>query len=248
MPINPLAKSKNIALWTCPRSRSTLVTRAFEQLDEGIIFDEPFCAPYILHHGFNQPHRQELLAFYKNDHDYIKVIEKITGDLPPGASFSFQKHMSKHVLPDFGKEWMQDLHHVFLIRDPKEIVLSWHKVCGDVTAHDIGMEVHYQIFKYVQSFSQHTPLVLDSIDLVRNPEAFLRLICSHFNLNFSSRMLTWKAGLKDSNLLFSGALSSLASTWYEDVANSTGFLPYQEKEISLTDNLKRLAEDCFPFY
>ncbi len=46
--INRMKTNKHIALWTCPRSRSTLMTRAFEELEGCLIFDEPLYAPYLL--------------------------------------------------------------------------------------------------------------------------------------------------------------------------------------------------------
>ena len=241
-----MTKNKHIALWTCPRSRSTLMTRAFEQLDGCTVFDEPFYSPYLLKQGFDHPHRQEIIANCETN--YQKVVQKITGDLPNGASFSFQKHISKHALSEFGRDWLKSLHNFFLIRDPKEIVVSWHKVYGKVTKHDIGIAELYNIFKEVEAFNDKKPLVIDSTDFVKNPKEILNLLCSQLGLEFSEKMLAWEPGLKDSQLLFTGALSSFASTWYSTVMNSNGFLPYKEKQVNLPDELKPLVEECRPFY
>ena len=239
--------NKHIALWTCPRSRSTLMARAFEQLDGCLIFDEPLYSPYLLKSGFDHPHRKEIMEVYETD--YVKVISKITGDLPLGYSFSFQKHIAKHVLPEFGTEWLKHFYHIFLIRDPREVILSWYKVFENVTTHDIGITNQYEIFKEVERLLDRIPLIIDSLDLVKNPRKVLSFMCSHFNLDFSEDMLVWEPGLKNSQLLFAGALSSLAPTWYSVVADSAGFLPYQEKEtVKLPDSLKPVVEECLPFY
>ncbi len=223
------------------------MAKAFEQLDGCFIFDEPFYSPYLLKYGFDHPHRQEIMAAYEVD--YIKVIAKITGDLPSGYSFSFQKHISKHVVPEFGVDWLRHFHHIFLLREPKEIILSWHKVFGNVTTHDIGILDQYRLFKHVKSLSGQVPLVIDSLDLVKNPRKVLSLICSKLGLDFSESMLSWKSALQNSQLLFTGDLSSCAPTWYSVVASSTGFLPYQEKKpANLPDSLKPIAEECLPFY
>lgn len=86
---------KHIAMWSCPRSRSTVITRAFEQLPGSMIFDEPFFGSYLVHHGYNNASArstEEVAKFAETD--YRKVIQKITGDLPDGVSFSFQKHQA----------------------------------------------------------------------------------------------------------------------------------------------------------
>ena len=86
-----MTANKHIAMWTCARSRSTLMTRAFQELDGCVVFDEPFYPPYLTTQGFDHPHRLEIIERYETN--YEKVISKITGNLPQGYSFSFQKHM-----------------------------------------------------------------------------------------------------------------------------------------------------------
>ncbi|NEQ79446.1 MAG: hypothetical protein F6K26_04050 [Moorea sp. SIO2I5] len=236
-----MTTNKHIALWTCPRSRSTLITRAFEQLDGCLVFDEPFYAPYLLKHGFNHPHRQEIIE--SSESNYEKVIQQITGSLPNNASFSFQKHIAKHALPEFSRDWLKSLHNVFLIRDPKEIVLSWYKVLGSVTFHDIGIADLYTIFQDVKALTGHSPLVIDSTEFVRNPKDILKRLCAKLEVTFSEKMLSWEPELKDSNL----SLSSFAPSWYSTVRNSSGFLPYEEKAINIPDDLIPIVEDCLPF-
>lgn len=242
-----MMENKHIALWTCPRSRSTLMTRSFEQLDGCLIFDEPLYSPYLVNHGFDHPHRKEIMEAYEAD--YQKVISNITGTLAPSYSFSFQKHITKHVLPEFGTEWLKHLHHVFLIREPSEVIASWYKVFGNVTTHDIGIISQYEIFQKVETLLKRVPLVIDSRDLVKDPRQVLSFICSHVGLNFSEDMLIWEPGLEESQLLFAGTLSEFSPTWYSVVQNSSGFLPYREKDpIKLSDPLKRIEDECRHFY
>ena len=62
-------------------------------------------------------------------------------------------------------------------------------------------------------------------------------------------MLQWEASLKDSNLVFTGKLSPLASTWYSTVANSQGFIPDESKEVvEFPPELISLLEACQPYY
>ncbi|NEN89465.1 MAG: hypothetical protein F6K48_11390 [Okeania sp. SIO3H1] len=106
-----MTRNKHIALWTCPRSCSTLMARAFEQLDGCLIFDELLYAPYLLTHGFDHPHRQAIIESCETN--YENVIQQLTGNLPNGVSFSFQKYIAKHALPQFSRDWLKSLHNFF---------------------------------------------------------------------------------------------------------------------------------------
>lgn len=237
---------KHIAVWSSPRSCSTLLTRAFEQLEGCLIFDEPFYGAYLLTHGFHHPHRQEIMSFCETD--YKKVIERITGDLPKGFDFSFQKHLAKNVLPRFGRDWLKCLNSVFLIRDPKKTILSYQKVIKQVSRHDIGIEALYNVFQEIEALTGKKPLVVNSKDLLKNPVKVLKSICIYVGVPYSERMLSWQPRLQNSNLFFTGSLSSYGDPWYSTVASSSGFLPYEEKEICFPDELMPLLRDCMPFY
>lgn len=254
MKTNNLIKNQHIAMWTYQRSRSTLIARAFEQLDDCIVFDEPFYGCYFLKYSLQYPSKGNVLEPSEKDvlkhceTDYKKNIEALIAPLPNHASFSFQKHIAKHALPEFGRNWLKSFYNFFLIRDPKEVVLSWYKVYGKVTSQNIGIAELYNIFKEVEAFSGTIPLVIDSKDLVKNPKKVLNILCSDLGVKFSEKMLTWQPGLPDSQLLFTGAFSSFASTWYSTVMNSSGFLPYEEKQVNLPSELQPLVEECLPFY
>jgi hypothetical protein len=245
-----MIQTKHIAMWTAPRSRSTLIARAFEQLEECWLIDEPFYPPYALTHDFGEPQREAVLELC--DTNYQNVIRKITGELPKDKSFSFQKHISKHSLPKFGREWLPNLNNIFLIRNPKEIIISYQKILEKIfgkerkiNQHDVGIHYLYKLFKEVEAMLGKTPLVIDSTDLMKNPARSLKLLCNHhLGVTFSEKMLTWEMELKDSNLFYTGNLSPYAGVWYSQVSNSQGFKPYEEKEVAFPEELLPLLEDC----
>ena len=43
-----MSNNKHIAMWAIPRSRSTAITRAFEQLDKCVGYDEPLYGAYFV--------------------------------------------------------------------------------------------------------------------------------------------------------------------------------------------------------
>ncbi|MEM9538318.1 MAG: hypothetical protein AAGA60_02280 [Cyanobacteria bacterium P01_E01_bin.42] len=238
--------NKHIAMWSAPRSRSTVITRAFEQIKTCMILDEPFYAPYLLTHGFDHPDREDVLSCKETN--YEKIIKLITGNLPEGFSHSFQKHISKTILPEFGRDWLTQIHSFFLIRDPKEIILSYRKIYGNVTVHDVGMRELHDIFQDVCAQTGVIPLVIHSDDVVKKPARALKNLCNRLDISFSDNMLSWQPTLENSKLLFAGSLLPHAEQWYSAVMNSSGFLSYTRKEIQFPDELEPLLQECLPYY
>lgn len=237
-----MVANKHVAMWTCARSRSTLVTRAFQQLDGCVIFDEPLYPPYLLTQGFEHPHRLEIIEHHETD--YKKVIQKITGDLPQGASFSFQKHTANNLPKNIDLHWLMSFDNLFLIRHPKEIIYSRQKIYNypkKFTLHEIGMAELYNLFILIQEFTEKVPIVVDSTDLVKNPHKILPALCTQLGINYSDKMLTWQSGMRGTDPVW-------AKTWYTTLFNSSGFIPFSKQEITLPEHLKSIFEECLPFY
>ena len=43
--------------------------------------------------------------------------------------------MTHHMIPSVGREWMKDVVNCFLIRDPKDMILSYTKVNSNLSMH-----------------------------------------------------------------------------------------------------------------
>ena len=244
-----MTTNKHIAMWFYPRSRSTAITRAFEQLDECVVYDEPFYSAYLAIKGQDNypPIQPEELSKYK-DTDYNAIIKKLTGELPNGASFSFQKHQSKHILPEFGRDWIEQLNNLFLIRNPKETIFSYWKANqfeGELNMEKLGLLQHYNLFQEVKNLTQKTPLIIDANDLVLSPKNYLNLICTNFEVDFSEKMLTWEAN--PSKTALSWTKETPYYHWYSNVLNSSNFT-YQKTEINFPEELTPLLELCTPIY
>ncbi|MEM9926687.1 MAG: hypothetical protein AAF915_23545 [Cyanobacteria bacterium P01_D01_bin.50] len=248
--------TKHIAMWACPRSRSTAITRAFERIDDCIIYDEPLYACWFVN-TFSQsaPSNSKTNDFLPsvqtnllNDTNYSRVIEKLTGSLPEGKSFSFQKQMSYHLLPEFDISWLSKVTNFFLIRNPKETVFSYWKA-KTATGYDweeweshLGWEEHYRLFKKIEDLTQEKPLVIDSGDLVKNPEKYLKALCPKLGINFSEKMLCWEPK-KTKVLCWENTPFEKFS---ENVINSTSFFD-RSKEENIPDILVTCINKCMPF-
>lgn len=237
--------AKHIAMWSCPRSRSTLIFRSFSQRDDCVTYDEPFYPPYLLANGLDHPYRDEIVA--NKETDYQKVIKLITEDLPAEISFSFQKHIAKNILPEYGRDWLNAMNHVFLIRPADEIIASYYHVNGKVDMHDTGFTELKTIFEEVRELSGAAPIVIDSNHFLENPKENVKFLCSRLGIDFSEKMLSWDAGIQGSNILVDD-LSNPANAWHSSLMHSTGFEPYKKKVVTLPPELEPLERQCDLIY
>lgn len=254
--INKHDKPRQIAMWNCPRSRSTAITRAFEQLDGCTIFDTPFYGAYLQVAGNESPeHSHPKVGTWQQDP--AKIIAAMTEPLPEGR-YVFQRHISRTVLPAFGRSWLASLNNFFLIRHPRSIIASYRKVLDrygesrPVTVEDIGIDILADLFDHTRQLCGEEPLVLHSDDLAREPARVLQLLCQRLEIPFSERMLRWEPNLEGSAL--SGGLGdqdskSWSETWYTSIAQSSGFKPYEEEaDVHLPVELEPILEQCMPYY
>ena len=77
--------------------------------------------------------------------------------------------------------------------------------------------------------------------LLKNPELILSKLCKILDVSFDEKMLEWKKGARKEDGVW-------AKYWYKNIHNSTGFLPYAKKAITLTGSNAELAEECLPYY
>lgn len=236
-----------IGMWACPRSRSTVTTRAFEQLEGCKVYNEPFWACHP-----TPDISEEMLN--KGETDYRKVIEKLTGNLPDDCSFAFQKLSTDLYSLDWGFDWLSEIKNFFLIRHPKDIIISYDKAMmkddnykiKKITFSMIGMNVLYEAFLKVKSIEKKTPLVIHSNDLARKPHQTLKWLCAQLDINFDSKMLTWSSNMRDSQII--ETMGMFNTTWIDRVMNSTEFLPYDNKVRDMPAAYDALLSDCMKYY
>ncbi len=203
-----------VAMWSGPRNISTAMMRAWENRGDCEVMDEPFYAHYLAQTGLDHPGRERVIA--AGDPDWRSVAARVSTAPAAAVAVSYQKHMTHHLLPGMGREWLAALRHVFLIRDPRRVLVSYVKSRPNVTAADIGVLQQYEIFQYVRTRLHQEPPVIDADDFLAAPEAQLRALCARLELPFTARMLQWPPGPRPSDGVW-------APYWYAQVYRSTGF-------------------------
>lgn len=225
-----------INLWASPRNISTAIMYSFAQRNDTKVIDEPFYAAYLKSTGIIHPGQDEILASQNQDFDTV-LKEVINGTYP--SENVFFKQMSHHLL-SHPKDFLLDCKNIILIREPKEMIISFSKVIDSPKLNDLGIKQSYEIFQFLIEKGQ-SPIIIDSNELLKNPKKVLSDVCKKLGIAFDEKMLQWKAGKRQEDGVW-------APYWYSNVHQSTGFSPYQEKEEVLEERFKDLYEECLSYY
>jgi hypothetical protein len=236
-----MAEPARIAMWSGPRNISTAMMRAFENRPDTAVIDEPFYAAYLAETGIDHPLREESLAAQPTD--WREVVETVLGPVPGGNPVFYQKHMTHHILPGFGRDWMARCRNAFLIRAPQDVLASYREKRQEVTLEDIGFVQQRELFEREAERLGRAPPVVDAADVLSDPRAALCALCAALEIPFSERMLSWPPGRRATDGVW-------APAWYDAVERSTGFASPRASVSfdTLPDKLKPIAEAARPHY
>src|SRR5262249_7504178 len=216
-----------IAMWSGPRTVSTALMRSFGNRSDTVVADEPLYAFYLAKTGISHPGRDEILISMPNG--WRVVLDHLTSvPLPAGKSVYYGKHMTHHLLPEVDRAALAPLRHAYLIRDPAELLASYAKVRSEPTLEDLG------IVQQAEIFDAYPGPVVDSRDLLADPEGMLRALCAALSIPFTMAMLSWPAGPRDSDGVW-------GPYWYDSVWRPTGFGSYRPPREPLPARLSGLA-------
>src|SRR5262245_10003150 len=136
-----------LAMWSGPRNISTAMMRSWGNRDDCAVIDEPLYAHYLAVTHKPHPGADEVIA--TGETDWRKVVEQLTTDVPGDKPIYYQKHMTHHLLPKVGREWLQKLTNCFLIRHPRQVLASYVKVIETPVLQDTGFPQQTEIFEWV---------------------------------------------------------------------------------------------------
>jgi len=234
-----MAEPLRIAMWSGPRNISTAMMRAFENRGDCAVVDEPLYAHYLVSTGADHPGRDEVIR--DGETDWRRVIDTLTGPVPDGKPVFYQKHMTHHLLAHIDHAWFDSVTHVFLIRDPREVLNSYLKSRPKATAGDIGVLQEAALHEEATQRCGAAPPIIDADAFLKDPEGHLRALCALLDIPFSPRMLHWPAGQRPSDGIW-------APYWYDTVINSTGFEPWRRRSHRVDNSHRDVVDTCMPAY
>ena len=224
-----------IALWAAPRSRSTAVFRYMVEHGGLVALHEPF------------DNNSDYGSTKVNGHSVSDPVELITTLLGlAGTATVFFKETTdrRHdaVLAD--RRFLAEVTHTFLIRAPAEIAASCYALQGPrLTLAEIGLEYAYGLYKAVLAAGGAQPVVVDSGDLIADPDATMATYCAATGIPFRRSALRWSPGERDE--------WRQSARWHTRVSQSSGFKPSATSyEITTANNamLARYSAHHEPFY
>ncbi|MCH2102081.1 MAG: sulfotransferase [Planctomycetes bacterium] len=231
--------SLRLAMWSGPRNISTAMMRSFDTRPDSFVSDEPLYSAYLQITGLPHPMTEEIIATH--DPNWESVVQYLTGPIPNGANLWYQKHMSHHLLPEMDRDWLDQLTNAFLIREPRAMLVSLIDRLGPVGIQDTGLPQQLELFYDQRERTGKIPVVVDSQDVLRNPEGILRQLCENIGITFKTTMLSWESGPRATD-------GCWGPHWYHSTNNSTGFTPYRAKEVEVLDEFEHIAQECEAIY
>jgi hypothetical protein len=229
-----------IAMWSGPRNISTALMRSFGARPDTAVIDEPFYAAYLAQTGIVHPMREEVIASQPND--WRDVVAGLLGRVPGDKPLWYQKHMTHHMIPGFGRAWLGQVRNAFLIRDPAAVLASYVAKRSDVTLADIGIVQQRELFEQAAERLGRPPPVVEGADILADPARVLARLCEGLGIAYDDAMLRWPPGRRESDGVW-------APAWYDAVERSTGFeAPPARPAATLGGELQRIADAARPHY
>ena len=228
-----------IAMWSGPRNISTAMMYSFDNRNDTIAIDEPFYAHYLQKTAVDHPDSK--LVIQAGETDWQIVANRISAGPTGEAKIYYQKHMAHHLFQDMHGDWMKSLTHCILIRDPREVLLSLSKKIDNIDARSTGIPQQVELLETLQSLTGQNPPIIDSRDILENPQGMLSSLCQSIDIPFDELMLSWKPGPRECDGIW-------APHWYNAVWKSNGFTKYRARHGELSQELEEVYSECKGYY
>jgi len=225
----------HINLISSPRNISTALMYSFAQRKDTKVVDEPFYGYYLKISPAKHPGREEVIESMETNP--AQIVEDLL--LFNNRPVLFIKNMAHHLI-GIEERFFTSVTNVFLIRNPEQLISSLVRVVPEPTMTDIGVAKQYELYNQVTKSGQR-PVVLDSGELLKNPDGVLNGLCRRLGISFERAMLSWKPGPRPEDGVW-------AKYWYQNVHKSSGFEPQATSTHELPERLATLYEEALPFY
>ncbi len=196
---SPKEDTTVIHLWCGPRSLSTCTMYSFAQRPDTKVVDEPLYAHWL--HKNPQIYRPYLKEMSeKQNKDGNAVLKELLQFKE--KKVLFLKQIARQYLPDLDDSLLftANSKHVFMLRDPLEMIFAWNKVSDvhqeECSLDTLSLPLLTSLYSKIRRNTGTEPIVVDSNLLASHPRETLTELCLSLNIPFYEEMLSWPVGPK----------------------------------------------------
>lgn len=235
---------KIVALWAVPRSTSTAFEWMMRQRGDMDTLHEPFGEAWYQGEDPLWPRFQEGEKTTPGL-TLESVWQNIQARAEKGPVFlkDFPHYINHMWTPDF----LAQFTHAFLIRDPAKTITSMYDKWPDFDELEVGFPEQRALFDLLTAIDGgKAPTVIDSDDLLENPEAVVEAFCDGVGIPHLPQALSWEPGGDPS-----------AHSWWDggsfhaNLAKSTGLKRQARKYVDLEntpERVRRVHRRMLPHY
>ena len=224
---------KIIALWAVPRSTSTAFEWMMRQRGDLDCLHEPFGEAWYQGADPLWP------RFTPGDRTTPGLtIDTVWDDIRARAKTGpvFLKDFPHYINHFWTPEFLSHFTHAFLIRDPAKTITSIHDKWPDFDELEVGFPEQRALFDLLTALNGTPPPVIDSDDLLEQPEAMTAAFCDAVGIPFIADALSWEPGAD------TGAYSWWdGGSFHANLRASTGLKPQIRRYVDIADAPPRVA-------
>lgn len=231
-----------LALWAVPRSTSTAFEWMMRVRGDLSCWHEPFGE--VWYQGEN-PDWPRLTS------DSVRTpgltYRSRWADLQADARNRpvFIKDFPHHLDALWSDEFFDCFTHSFLIRDPARTVTSMYKHWPDFEIRECGFPEQRRLFDELTQRHGDPPPVIDSDDLLADPNAVVRAWCEAVGIRWMPESLSWEPGPRDEVSWWDGG------SFHDNLRNSDGLKAQARTSIDIGDAPQRVQDvyaELLPHY
>ncbi len=223
-----------IALWAVPRSTSTAFECMMRQRGDLDCLHEPFGEAW--YQG-----EDPLWPRFKDGDKTTPglTLESVWKDLQSRSKKGpvFIKDFPHYINHMWDKKFLSHFTHSFLIRNPAQTITSMYDKWPDFDELEVGFPEQRALFDLVTALGGKTPSVIDSDDLLEDPERITKLYCESVNIPFIKEALTWEAGGNPSEHSWWDG-----GSFHSNLSKSTGLKPQVRKYVEIENTPQRVQK------
>ncbi len=225
---------KIVALWAIPRSTSTAFEWMMRQRGDFDCLHEPFGEAW---YQGEQPLWQRFCEGDKTTKGLS--LESVWEDIQVRASAGpvFLKDFPHYINHLWDPDFLNHFTHTFLIRDPAKTITSMFNKWPDFDEGEVGFPEQRALFDLLWALQGEPPPVIDSDDLLENPQDMTYAYCNAVDIPFKPEALHWEPGGDPSEHSWWDG-----GSFHHNLAKSTGLTPQPRRYVEMESTPLRVQQ------